>query len=236
LTGLDLSGDSALDGATCDCTCNIIKDASALAARLGYNAVAPQDVAVKYPLPLSRFDFDLIGANRTYNGAPQSAHPVSCMEWNEPILGKLTTYYRENGSSIYTTTAPTKADRYRVYVKTTGNQTFYAQTSYLYIGTMTIFPHETSDPTLTAGNDKLTVSWRDYSTSSANVSYYRVYYRKAGSSSWQYKTYKSIKTCKVTLSNLANKHKYYVKVRAYRSVAGADVASVYTGTCKAMTR
>jgi Leucine-rich repeat (LRR) protein len=251
LTGLDVTKNTALKSLCC--AQNDIADVASYASRFSYFAAMPQNVAVKQPLPVGKGDF-LYDASFSYTGKSHAAG-VSLNDhydnpwlpdWPEELqlndfifvtldLGKVTTYYRENGSNTYTTTAPVKADRYGVYVKTTGSSTFAAQTSYLYIGTMTIKPHAVSAFKVKSGNNKLTVSWKDYSTNAANVSYYRVYYRKHGTYKWSYKTYQTDTTNKVTLK-LANKKKYQVKVRVFRSVAGVDIASDYSVVKSATTR
>jgi hypothetical protein len=275
LTSLDLSKNTKLQALVCGN--NRIADIASLAGRFGYNAVMPQDATVNYPLPVSKQDFvvscgytlasSVAVSNVTcvYSGKAQAA-TVTAVEKTPNLvfrplaaesltadnfldLGTITVYYRENGSNTYTTTAPVKADRYGIYVKTSGSSTFSAQTSYLHLGTMTIKPHSVSALSIAPESGSLFLSWKDYSVDAANVSYYRVYYRKAGSSKWQYKTYKPNDPNGqlapkgyagpwyqyYSLGNLANKHKYYVKVRVYRAVAGSDVASSYSATKSAKT-
>ncbi|MDR1016665.1 MAG: fibronectin type III domain-containing protein [Coriobacteriales bacterium] len=124
-------------------------------------------------------------------------------------VGKLTVYY--NGSA----TTPTKVGRYTLSVSCAGSS-IYKPVTKLAIGVFVVYPHKVSSLKLKAGNNKLSVSWKDYSTSGGNVSYYQVCYKKSGSSKWSHKTYQANSTHKATLK-LANKKKYAVKVVVYHS-------------------
>ncbi|MDR1016031.1 MAG: C-type lectin domain-containing protein [Coriobacteriales bacterium] len=177
----------------------------------------------------SKSDFKY-NTSGTYSGRRQSTAVKSKVSG----MGKITTYYKENGSKNYTTTAPFKADRYGVYVKTAVGSKYAARTSYLYLGTYTIVPHKIGVLKLKAGNNKLKVSWSNYITSANCVSYYRVCYKQVGRG-WKYKTYKAKSTHKVTLK-LKNKKKYSVKVRVYRNVSGPDAASAYSAIKSARTK
>ncbi|MDR1016949.1 MAG: fibronectin type III domain-containing protein [Coriobacteriales bacterium] len=85
-------------------------------------------------------------------------------------------------------------------------------------------PHKVSALKVEAGNNKLTVSWKNYSTSSNNVSYYRVCYRQSGHA-WACKKYNANSTHKVTLK-LKNKKTYFVKVQVWRSNLCATSSTV----------
>ncbi|MDR1017075.1 MAG: lectin like domain-containing protein [Coriobacteriales bacterium] len=160
--------------------------------------------------------------NTTYNGKGQSAAVKS----KASGMGALTTWYKEAGRSTYTTSLPKAADRYSVYVTASAGEAFAAQAARLYLGTYTIKVKGATQLGLSAASGKLKVSWKAGSTSSANLSYYKVFYKVSGSG-WKSKTYKNRKTHAVTLSKLKHHKKYSVKVAAYRSVAGKDL---YTTT------
>ncbi|MDR1016823.1 MAG: fibronectin type III domain-containing protein [Coriobacteriales bacterium] len=183
----------------------------------------PPAPATKGDLQLSDFSWDHVD---TYNGLHQQAN-VSC---DQSGAGAITTYYVTAGSTAKTTSWPKAANRYTVYIETAASDTYNAF-PLTELGTYTMQVHKTGKPKLTAGNNKLTVSWKNSSTSGNNVSYYRVYYKVSGGS-WKYKTYQSNSTDKVTLSGLKNKKKYSVKVVAYRSVSGTDLSATSSTASK----
>ena len=80
--------------------------------------------------------------------------------------------------------------------------------------TFYIVPKKTSVKSISNSSDKkLTVKWSKVTGASG----YQIAYRKKGSSTWKYTT--TTKTSK-TLSSLSRGTKYYVKVRAYKTVDG----------------
>ncbi|MDR1017076.1 MAG: lectin like domain-containing protein [Coriobacteriales bacterium] len=137
-------------------------------------------------------------------------------------LGSVSASYQAAGSSTKSSKGPSKVAHYTVFASCSGGVDFAASTAPIKLGTYTVNPHKVTSLKLKAGSGKLSASWKDFSTSSAMVSYYKVYYRKSGSSTWHSKTYQSNSAHKATLSGLSRHKKYSVKVRVYRSVSGSD--------------
>ncbi|MDR1016290.1 MAG: lectin like domain-containing protein [Coriobacteriales bacterium] len=178
----------------------------------------------------SKADFSFDSAH-TYNKKKQSAQ----VRGRGTSLGTITTWYKASGAKGYSRTAPRRADRYSLYAEISGSKAYYASTGRIYLGSYTIKPHATGKPKLKTGNNKIRVSWKNYSASSENVSYYKVAYKQKGRT-WQYKTLKSRKAHKLNL-RLKDKRKYYVKVLVYQKLKGSKVLlSAASATKSAKTR
>lgn len=99
--------------------------------------------------------------------------------------------------------------------------------SYSSVLTASTKPSKVALSKLTAGKKKLTAQWKTVS----GVSGYQVAYstsKKFSSKTTKKVTVKKAKTKKTTLKNLKSGEKYYVKVRAYKTVNGKKIYGAYS--------
>ena len=109
--------------------------------------------------------------------------------------------------------------RYKVTIKLKGR---YSGTKYLYF---TIVPKNIKLKSVKAGSKSLTVKW---TKTSSHVKGYEIQY--STSSKFTKKTTKTVKvtsykTSSKTIKKLKAKKKYYVRIRAYKTVSGKTYVS-----------
>ena len=110
--------------------------------------------------------------------------------------------------------------KYSVKIKFKGN---YSGTKTLYF---TIKPKATSISSVSAGSKKFTVKWKKQST---QVTGYQIQYSTSSKfTSPKYVTVSSYKTTSKTISKLKSKKKYYVRIRAYKTVNGTKYFSSWS--------
>ncbi|MDR1016672.1 MAG: fibronectin type III domain-containing protein [Coriobacteriales bacterium] len=172
--------------------------------------VVPEEPAgiTKADLSASDFTFE---TSDTYNKKTQSSDVKSSV-----AAGKIKVYYNQS------TKRPTKAGKYTVSVSCTGSDAYNAAMM-LELGTYTIYPHKVSALKVKSGNNKLIVSWKNFSSSKANASSYKVSYKTKGTT-WKTKSLKSSSAHKVTLK-LRDKKKYTVKVSVVRAGVSSTSAT-----------
>jgi hypothetical protein len=179
-----------------------------------------------------------LNAYVSYDGQAQAV-PWAMMFYGEGAgyIGKVTFYYDPYGAAGKTKQAPKAANRYAVYAKVAAGL-YNKASGYIFLGCYTIYPYYAENLKVKAGNNRLSLSWKDLYTASANVSCYQVYYRVHGSKTWYHKTYQSNSTHKATLY-LKNKTTYDVKVRVCKWVPGRKselIHSCFTDTITAKTK
>ncbi|MDR1018759.1 MAG: hypothetical protein LBM02_08675 [Lachnospiraceae bacterium] len=224
----ELLDDGSIDVHFC-CIYNNIEHVKPLVKRFTRLYVLPQNLLTDYedgyvdtnvvqlkPLTKNCFKYD---KSDTYNKKHLSANVKAKVSG----IGKITTYYKARGSKTYTTKTPYKAGSYSIYVKTTAGKTYSARTSYLYIGKYYILPRKVYKVKVKALDNKLAISWKNYTTSTNNATYIRVYYKEEGKK-WKRKTFKNKKLNKVTLK-LKNKKKYAITIRTYRNGAFSEYST-----------
>jgi hypothetical protein len=149
-------------------------------------------------------------------------------------IGKVTIAYDPAGAAGRTAKAPYKAGKYTIYVKATAG-TYNAKTGWVKLGSYDIHPQAVTSFKVASGNNSLKLSWTDFSTSSNNVSYYRIYYKRSSSSKWSHKDVHSRTAHALTL-HLSNKKTYDVTIRVFKSCLGSDLCSEEQDVIEAKTK
>lgn len=171
-------------------------------------------------IPASKLDASLSATVLTYNG--NARKPSVTVKYGNTTLKKDTDYTVEYASGRK------NVGKYKVKITFKG----------AYTGTKTLYfkikPKATKVTSLVKGNDKFTVKWAKQTT---QCSGYQIQYSKKSSfSGAKLVTVKGTSTTKKVIKNLADKKKYYVRVRTYKTVNGVKYYSNWSAKKSVTTK
>ena len=157
------------------------------------------------------------------------------VSWTAPNNGGATissydVRYKETALSTWTTvdditttsttiTSLTNGTQYDVQVRATnsvGDSSWSTTATGTPSASASNVPDAPSEPTVTAGNASIAVSWTAPSNNGATISHYNVRHKKSSAATWT--TSSNVTSTSTTLSSLDNGSKYDVQVRATNSV------------------
>ncbi len=195
-----------------------VKITAKAAATANYNAASTTVTIVVKAIPISRATVTC-PASKVWTG---SAHyPVPTLTYKGKKLTKGTHFTLKYSNNKNVGTATIVITGKGIY---TGRRT----------KTFRINPKPTTISTIKPATGKLTINWRKQPSQTSG---YQIQY----SSRKDFKTQKTIKitsasTVKRTLSGLARKHKYYVRIRTFRNIAGKMYYSTWSPAKSATTK
>ena len=195
-----------------------VKITAKAAATANYNAASTTVTIVVKAIPISRATV-ACPASKVWTG---SAHyPVPTLTYKGKKLTKGTHFTLKYSNNKNVGTATIVITGKGIY---TGRRT----------KTFRINPKPTTISTIKPATGKLTINWRKQPSQTSG---YQIQY----SSRKDFKTQKTIKitsasTVKRTLSGLARKHKYYVRIRTFRNIAGKMYYSTWSPAKSATTK